>query len=200
MKSQRTSRNWMIAGAIALALLIGLTTGIGVFVGNKLAQNRAVDSIPPIPQLPLQLHAGTSTRTKSLSMATGQIDERVEGLFLLDHSSGNLQCWILNSRDGKPTGFYTANVKQDLGGAGKTGESDYVMVTGDFFFRGGAGNDVPGRTVCYVGDASSGNVVGYGLEYNQSAITRGTPFKGVLTVLCKGSARGPNGGNTEREQ
>ena len=191
MKSQRTSRNWIIAGAVALAILIGATTGIGVFVGNKLAQNRDSNSqlIPPMPH-PLELNAGTSTRAKSLSMATGQIDEDVEGLFVLDHISGNLQCWILNPRTGQPIGFYTANVKQDLASDGKTGESEYVMVTGDFFFRGGAGNEAPGRTVCYVGDAGTGNVVGYGLVYNESAIKRGTAQKGLLKLLCKGSARG----------
>ena len=192
MKSQPTSRNWVIAGAVALAILIGTTTGISVYVGNKLAQNRDSNSqlIPPMPQLPLDLHAGTATRAKSLSMATGQIDERVEGLFVLDHISGNLQCWVLNPRNGQPIGFYSANVKSDLATDGKAGESEYVMVTGDFFFRGGAGNEAPGRTVCYVGEASSGNVVGYGLIYNESAITRGTPQKGPLKLLCKGSARG----------
>lgn len=192
MKSQLSSRNWMIAGAVSLALLIGLTTGIGVFVGNKLAQNRASESqlIPPIPQLPLDLHAGTATRAKSLSMATGQIDDRVEGLFVLDHISGNLQCWVLNPRNGEPIGFYSANVKQDLASTGKSGESDYVMVTGNFFFQGGSGNSTPGRTVCYVGEASTGNVVGYGLIYDTQAIKRGNPQQGPLKLVCKGSARG----------
>ena len=189
MKSQLT-RNWIIAGAVALAVLIGATTGIGVFVGNKLAQNRDTNSqlIPPIP---LDLHAGTSTRAKSLSMATGRIEERVEGLFILDHGSGDLQCWVLNPKNGEPIGFYTANVKQDLAAEGaKTGGSDFVMVTGDFFFEGGSGNNAPGRTVCYVGEATSGNVVGYGLLYNRQSINRGNPQRGQLKLLCKGAARG----------
>jgi len=183
---------WLIAGAISLALLIGLTTGVGVYVGNMLAQNRQANAqlIPPIPNLPLELNAGTSTKGKSLSMATGRIDERVEGLFLLDHISGDLQCWVLNPRNGEPIGFFTANVKQDLDGEGKTGESDYVMVTGDFFFRGGSGNQTPGGTVVYVGDTSTGNVVGYGVIYDSPALNRGTAQKGALKKVCSGSARG----------
>jgi len=190
MKSRFSTLNWMIVGAVAFAVLIGATTGIGVYVGNKLAQNRDIDA-QLIPQIPLELHAGTSTRANSLSMATGQIEERVEGLFILDHVSGDLQCWVLNPKNGQPIGFYTANVKQDLAAEGaKTGGSDYVMVTGDYFFEGGSGNDAPGRTICYVGEATSGNVVGYGLLYNRQMINRGKPQRGQLKLLCKGVARG----------
>ena len=190
MKSQFSTRSWVIAGAVALAVLIGVTTGIGVFVGNKLAQNRSNNS-QLIPQMPLNLHAGTATRSESLSMATGRIEERVEGLFILDHVSGDLQCWVLNPKYGQPIGFYSANVKQDLAAEGaKTGGTDYVMVTGDYFFEGGRGNDAPGRTICYVGEATSGAVIGYGLLYNRQAINRGQQQRGELKLLCKGLARG----------
>ena len=190
LSTQLSTRNWIIAGAFALAILIGATTGIGVFVGSKLAQNQNTNS-QLMPQIPLNLHAASASRSKSLSMATGQIEERVEGLFVLDHVSGDLQCWVLNPRNGEPIGFYTANVKQDLADeASKSGGGDYVMVTGDFFFDGGSGNEAPGRTVCYVADATSGNVVGYGLLYNQTSINRGKPQRGPLKLLCKGSARG----------
>ena len=186
MGSKLKSRILLVAClSIAIAVLIGATTGIGVYVGNRMAQNNMVSQFPPMP-----LNAGTATRTKSLSMATGSIDGNVEGLFLLDHLTGNLQCWVLGPRNGAVGGYYTANAAQDLAGGSKTGAPEYMMVTGDFFFTGGnAGNLAPGQTVCYVGDATTGNVVGYGLIYDKQAIRKGIPQKGNLKLVCKGTAR-----------
>lgn len=186
MKTKLTSRFWIVAcSAVAIILLIGITSGVGAFVGNRMAQEHV---IPPIP--PLELNAGTAARSKSMSMATGLVDGNVEGLFLLDHVSGVLQCWVLSPKTGSVGGYYSANVANDLLAAGKTGGAEYMMVTGNFFFDGGiAGNNVPGQSVCYVGDANTGNVAGYGLVYNKQAIKRGVPQKGFLKLVCKGTAR-----------
>ena len=186
MKPKMSSRIWMVAGAsLALALLIGVFSGLGVYIGNRLAQDRMIQNLPPI-----ELMAGTASRTKSMSMATGLVDNNAEALFVLDHISGNLQCWLLNAKTGQVGGIYTANVASDLMTVGKTGEPDYVMTTGNFFFSGRkTGNMSPGKSVCYVADASTGNVVGYGLIYNTQAVTRGVVQSGVLNVVCKGSAR-----------
>ena len=186
MKLNSSSRVWIFAsGAVAIAILIGLTTGIGVYVGNRLAQNRLANNRPPI-----ELNAGTAARTKTMSMATGRIDNEVEGLFVLDHVSGNLQCWVLNPQTGQVGGVYRVNVLGDVAPTGKAGAADFVMTTGDFFFSGGKGtNQVPGQTVCYVGDADSGHVVGYGVVYDKQAIRRGAVAGGVLQLICKGVAR-----------
>ena len=73
MKSKKYSI--VISVGIGFALLIGLTTGIGVYIGNRLAQDRQFAQLPP-----MELKAGTAARTKSLSMATGLIDNNVEAL------------------------------------------------------------------------------------------------------------------------
>ena len=123
-------------------------------------------------------------------MATGLIDGNVEGLFVLDHVSGNLQCWLLSPKTGAVGGIYIANVGADLAGAGKAGEADYVMTTGNFFFSGASTTSAaPGQSVCYVADASSGNVVGYGLVYNKQGMKRGILQKGALKIVCKGTVR-----------
>ncbi len=164
MKTKLTSRFWIaVCAAFALVSLIGITSGVGAYVGNRLAQEQV---IPAIPQL--ELNAGTASRSKSMSMATGLVDGNVEGLFLLDHVSGVLQCWVLSPKTGSVGGYYTANVGNDLAVAGKTGSAEYMMVTGNFFFDGNTGNLAPGQSVCYVGDASTGNVVGYGLVWQIS--------------------------------
>lgn len=187
MKSKLSSRIGVVAcGSLALALIVGLASGVGVYVGNQLAQDRIIDSLPPI-----ELKAGTAVRTKSMSMATGLVDENVEALFVLDHLSGNLQCWLLSEKTGTVGGIYRANVAADLMTAGKTGQPEYMMTTGNFFWSGGTtANSAPGKSVCYVGDATTGNVVGYGIIYNEQAVKRGTVQSGVLKLVCKGTVRG----------
>ena len=175
----------IVFGAIGLSLLVGLTTGAGVYVGNRLAQDRMLANLPPI-----ELQAGTASRTKSMSMATGLIDGNAEALFVLDHVTGNLQCWLLNSRTGQVGGIYRANAAADLVVAGKTGEPEFLMTTGNFFFKGGnTGNAQPGNCVCYVADANTGNVVGYNVVYNEQVLNRGNVEQGALTLVCKGMAR-----------
>ncbi|MDA7875293.1 hypothetical protein N9A77_00875 [bacterium] len=183
MKSKKYSI--VISVGIGFALLIGLTTGIGVYVGNRLAQDRQMAQLPP-----LDLMAGTAARTKSLSMATGLIDNNVEALFVLDHLTGNLQCWLLNTKTGNVGGIYRASAATDLAVAGKSGTPEYIMTTGNFFFRGGSsGNAKPANSICYIGDANTGNVVGYSLTYNEQALNRGGAVNGALKLICKGAAR-----------
>ncbi len=138
MKRKKSSRIWIVAGACTgLAFLTMISSGVGVYLGNHFAQDRMSQELPPI-----QLKAGTAARTKSLSMATGLVDNNAEALFVLDHVSGNLQCWLLNSRTGSVGGIFTANVAADLMMVNKTGEPDYVMTTGNFFFTGNTTGNV----------------------------------------------------------
>ena len=58
----------------------------------------------------------TAARGKSMSMATGFIDRNrtLEGLFVLDHLSGLLQCWVVNPRTGNIAGLYYTDVNEHL--------------------------------------------------------------------------------------
>lgn len=176
-----------LAFFIGLVGLVGLSAGTGVYLVNHFSQNRDLENY-----LPIELNAGTSARTESMSMATGLVDGNVEGLFVLDHASGNLQCWVLNPRTGQVGGIYRANVTADLMNVGKTEQPDYIMTTGNFFFSGNnTGSTSPGQSICYIADGKTGNVVGYGLVYNKQAIKRGIVQNGLLKIVCKGSGRTP---------
>ena len=69
-----------------------------------------------VPEFPLQ--AATATVGGSFAIATGMIDSDVEGLFVLDFVTGDLQCAVLNFRTGKFNAVFRANVLQDLGSGG----------------------------------------------------------------------------------
>ena len=125
-----------------------------------------------------------------MSMATGFIDRdrALEGLFVLDHLSGRLQCWLVNPRTGQIAGLYSANVNEHLE-IQKGGDIDYVMTTGNFEIEGRQGNSNPANCICYVGDGNSGKVVGFSLFYDRQLIPQNRQQQGELVVVARGLAR-----------
>ena len=178
MKSavSRISLGLMCLVAVALA------SGMGAFVGQRSADRLGVE--------PLVLRADTAARGKSMSMATGFIDRNraLEGLFVLDHLSGLLQCWLVNPRTGQIAGVYSANVNEFLG-IQKGGDIDYVMTTGNFEIEGRQGNSNPADCICYVGDGNTGKVVGFSLFYDRQLIPQNRQQQGELVVVARGLAR-----------
>jgi len=141
------------------------------------------------PQLtPVSFFPDSAVRSKNLSMATGLISDDVEGLFVLDHLTGNLNCMVLNPRTGKAGALYTTNV---FAGLGITKEgADFVMTTGRINVPGSKGNQAPALCVVYVGDSNTGKVVGYSLFYNRAKATQGGQQGGTFTVVFAGQTRG----------
>ena len=183
----------MTSSKIVLVAVTGLTlvavaSGLGSFVGQRLASQS--DNRTELAQEPVVLKADTAARGKAMSMATGFIDRNrtVEGLFVLDHLSGLLQCWVVNPRNGQIAGVYSANVNDHLEIA-KGGEIDYVMTTGNFEIDGRQGNDSPADCICYVGDGGSGRVVGYSLFYDRQLIPQNRQQQGELVVVARGQTR-----------
>ena len=186
--SKINSRKVWIAAVctLGLAIVVGTAGFVGVVVGLKFAPQQPQIQLPPA----LALNAKTDARTKSLSLATGLIDGNVEGLYVLDHTTGLLQCWILNSKTGEVGGIYSTNILNAIGADRGGGDGDYVMTTGSFFWNGGnTGNLAPSQSVCYVGDGATGNVVGFSLSYDKQGIRRGVFQQGELGVVCQGAAR-----------
>jgi len=172
-------------------LLVGLAMGLLVGVGMMIGMLAAVRSIPASgsPLAETLLHATASHSGKSMAMATGPIDEEVEGVFILDYLTGDLQCYVINARF--PTqwsGMFKYNVIQDLGvEQGK--DPNYVMVTGQTQFVRGSGVATPAMCTLYVMDANSGNFAAYGLAWNRTAARGPQTQTGTLTRLQQGKAR-----------
>jgi hypothetical protein len=170
----------------SLALIVFLASALGALLGSKFGAQSTFTGIPPIP-----LKADTASKGKTMSMATGLISPEVEGLYVLDHASGLLQCWLLNPRTGAVGGIYQANVLADLG-------IDNVMVTGGFAFTGGVmGNVIPSGSIVYVADEATGKVVGYSFSFNRTELNRGVMQRGILRAVCTGPTRGAS---MERDQ
>ena len=154
--------------------------GVGYFFGY---QNREVSFAFP----PSFINATATDSAEEFSIATGRVSLDAEGLFVLDHATGLLQCSVLYPRTGKFGAVYTANVGDTLAGRGEKG-SKYIMVTGDANFPG-SGRTGPAGTVIYVLDATSGAFVAYGLPFDRTMLTANRPQQGILTPLDMGQAR-----------
>ena len=127
-----------------MAVIVFVASAMGVAVGLYVAGFDSTSGSGN--ELPIVLNADTAASGKSLCMATGLIDteDNVEGLFVLDRLSGNLQCWVMNSQTGGIAAIYTARPADDMG-LEKGGDIDYVMTTGRMNFQraGRVGNLIP---------------------------------------------------------
>lgn len=138
-------------------------------------------------QLPLRLAADSASGGKTVSMATGSVFEGADGLFILDHMTGMLQCWILNPRTGDVGGIYVVDVNAAM--ALDKGDPDFVMTTGDFFLKGRRGNMDFANTVCYIAEGKSGKAAGFSLSYDITGVKSGVVQQGEMRMVCSGPIR-----------
>lgn len=192
MTKNQNSNGWMV---VTIAGVI-VAMGCGFFLGrstigqnaNAIQQTELQAQYDELQKtLPLRLAADSASGGKTISMATGSITNETDGLFVLDHVTGVLQCWLLNPRTGNVGGIYVADVGTALGL--DKGDPDFVMTTGNFFIRSNGKTNRAANTVCYVGEGKSGKVAGFSLSYNQTGFQAGTVQRGELNVVCSGPVR-----------
>lgn len=134
----------------------------------------------------LSIDATASAIGEEFSMATGPVSEDAEGVFVLDHATGLLQCNVLYPRTNQFGAAFQTNVKEALAGGGKNAK--YLMVTGGAQFSGGS-NRAAANCVVYVLDQSSGAYACYGIPFNPSMVNARAPQIGMLRPLAIGQAR-----------
>ena len=140
---------------------------------------------------PMILNAEAAARGESMSLATGVVSENVEGLFVLDHTTGGLSCLVLSPRNGGDgISLFSANVNEQLGGV-KAGKSDFLLTTGRINANvgGRAGANRPAGCVCYVADGSTGQVAAYTFQFNRTMLDNGQGQNGILTPVWQGATR-----------
>lgn len=167
-----------------MGLLFGLGTTAGVMWASR---NTAQTSALAWPQ-GVPLSASTSSTSETLAIATGIIDEQVEGLYTLDFISGDLQCFILNPRSGKFMGHFKTNVTTALP-VEKGKKPQYMLVTGNWQPVGFGGNQRPANSVVYVADANTGMFAAYYVPWVKGAASANAPQAGALGLLDGAKAR-----------
>lgn len=178
------SRNMRRLLPAAGGLLVGLCLGLSITVGVLLCRPSATAGVFD----ELRLKGVASSSTENFAMATGQIEEDVEGVYCLDYLTGDLYCYILNPRTGLPGGIFKTNVVADLP-VEKGKKPAYAMVTGSIQARAATGNFRPALSVVYVADTNTGNVVGYNVLWNRSISAADVGQKGDLKRVFFAKAR-----------
>lgn len=172
---------------LAVGLLIGLAIG-GAMTAGVLIGKQSV--VPDAALAELRLKAAASHGGETFAMATGLIDDGVEGLFCLDYLTGDLSCFVVNPRTGAPGGVFKTNVGADMGSGEKGKKPSYVMVTGIFQARGGNyGNTQIASSLVYVADANTGTVAIYGMPWSKQATVGGITQGGKLVKVYSGKVR-----------
>lgn len=150
---------------LALGLTIGLVAGLNV-----------QGLWPNVP-----LHATATEGYESFSIATGLVDNDVEGLYFLDYLTGDLVAAVINPKTGKFNAKFTYNIANDFPGTGRNAK--YLMVTGLVNMPRGRAGFQPASSIVYIADATSGQVGAYVMPWNSSMQASGKPQTGVFQPL-----------------
>lgn len=155
---------------LGLGVVAGLLIGMGI---NPLFRSNSPQTVEAKFE-EMKLRASTAMSGDTFGVATGMVDEEGEGVFFLDYITGDLNCFVLNPRVGKFTGWFTTNVTETLTPA-KGKKPSYVMSTGSWNPKGASSNVRPAQSVVYVADANSGAFAAYTFPW----------VRGTSSVLAK---------------
>ena len=135
----------------------------------------------------LDVHASATHGEDNFAIATGLVDDDLEGFFFLDFLTGDLRAATISRRNGKFTGFFEYNVTQDFGVMAQNPK--YLMVTGLVDLPRGRGESQISRSVIYVAEATSGQVFAYALPYSSTLNAAGRPQTGSFYLVDGGPFR-----------
>jgi hypothetical protein len=170
-----------MATSLTAIALLGVA-GVAYVMGRSHGESQP--SLGWRETLPL-INASAAVSSDRYSIATGDVADDAEGLFVLDHNSGLLQCSVIYPRRGQFMARFQINVAEALGTGAKGGQ--YMMVTGRVQFPR-ASNRPAAATVVYVMDSATGNYACYGIPFDHTAVARNQPQQGVLVLIATGSA------------
>jgi hypothetical protein len=132
------------------------------------------------PQVPL--HAVATHGQENFAICTAPMDEDIEGIFVLDDITGDLKAATLNTQTRRFNTFFEYNVVQDLA-TPNTKNPHYRIVGGVAGLRANVAAGQLGRSVIYVAEVTSGQVVAYGVPWVPGRASGAMPIKATLLPL-----------------
>jgi hypothetical protein len=168
---------------IGLGVCVSILCGLAYWLGSA---GRASSEVALQPHF-VPLAASTADSTDTLAMATGLVSEDAEGVFFLDFITGDLQCMVFYPRNGAFGAHYFANVRAQLGAAGKN--SKYLIGTGTIVPRAITAGARPGGCLVYVADVTTGVFAAYAIPWDRTMEASGRAQGGPLVYVGGGQIR-----------
>lgn len=159
---------------------------VGYGLGATERANRGGSDEPSPPPFPGILDASAAVSSDRFSIATGMVSDEAEGFFVLDHSTGILQCRVFSPRSESFAAAFTANIGDSLGAGGKGGS--FLMVTGTADMTRGRRGTQLAPTLVYVLNTATGNYAAFAVPFDRQAVATGRPQGGVLLPMGIGTA------------
>jgi hypothetical protein len=178
--SKRAAMAWGVG--LGMGLLLGGAALAGVWGTHYFAREAALR----FPEI--SISASATQGGETFAMCTGPIDENVEGVFVLDYLTGDLQCAVVSPRTGRFNGVFNTNVVNDLG-VEKSKKPKYLMVAGNYNGVKGTSPSKPALCLVYVLDENTGHFCAYGLPWKPEVANAGQPQKDRMILLDTGKAR-----------
>jgi hypothetical protein len=150
----------------AAALLVGLAIG---------------SMMPHSP-----LHGMATDSNDAFIIATGPLDQEVEGLYLLDCLTGNLMVTVPTRVGNGFAGGFRYNILADFQ-VNPAQKPRFLMVTGgiNLALGTGAGTQAfPANALVYIAEITTGRAVVYGTFWDRNAWRAGRPVNMVLRPLA----------------
>ena len=168
---------------LGAGLAIGLAIGGALAAGAVIGMRSQSDQSAALGEL--RLKASATSGSETFTIATGQIDGEVEGLFCLDHLTGDLSCFVISPRGRGFAGLFKTNIVKDLPPE-KNKKPIYVMATGGINVRG---NPNAPNCVVYVADSNTGVWAAYSFAWVKGASSAGITQAQPMVLLTGGKAR-----------
>lgn len=161
-------KNWQLTKHTVLgyAAVAGVALAAGVLMGVFATSptEPTPDSLP-WPSVPVQ--AATAQGYDNFAVATGPVDQDIEAFYFLDFLTGDLRATAINTRQGKFGAFFEHNIAADFAAAGAKNPK-YLMVTGEANVPRGRGSTQYARSIVYVTEATTGQMVAYVMPWSSS--------------------------------
>ncbi len=150
--------SWLVAG-LAIGFIVGLNVA-GVW-----------------PQIPV--HATATHGQENFAMCTGQVEDEMEGVYLLDFITGDLRGAVLGINTRTFLTVYQHNVSADFG---NVKNPKYLMISGTADVRRQMAVPI-GGSVIYIAEMTSGRLACYAVPWVPGRSNFNTPLKSDFLLL-----------------